>query len=137
MVLLNRGQKSMILIVLSMTEFQIRGVRDDIAKRLIQVFIFGIIKLSLLCLVRYLCSVYWNVVWKLFGMISLFTLNMKFRNWYKLSLYTLKMSFSSMKFLVLVICWLSYLGIAFTVCLCWLAIFLSFDLVVLAQAILP
>ena len=58
MVLLNRGQKSMILIGLLMTEFQIRGVRDDIAKRLIQVFIFGIIKLSLLCLVTYLCSMY-------------------------------------------------------------------------------
>ena len=58
MVLLNRGQKSMILIGLSMTEFQIRGVRDDIAKRLIQVFIFGIIQLSLLCLVTYLCSMY-------------------------------------------------------------------------------
>ena len=132
MVLLNRGQKYMILIGLSMTEFQIRGVSDDIAKRLIQVFIFGYIYL-----VTYLCSMYWNVVWKLFGMISLLTLNMKFRNWYKLSLYTFKMWFSSMKFLELVICWLSYLGIAFTVCLCWLAIFLSFDLAVLAQAILP
>ena len=49
------------------------------------------------------------------------------------------MPFSFMNFLELVISWLSlsFLGIAFTACLCWLAIFLSFDLVVLAQAILP
>ena len=31
---------------------------DDIAKRVIRVFPFGIIKLSLLCLVSYLCSMY-------------------------------------------------------------------------------
>ena len=47
------------------------------------------------------------------------------------------MLFSSMNVLELVISWLSFLGIEFTACLCWLAIFLSFDLVVLAQAILP
>ena len=44
------------------------------------------------------------------------------------------MPFSSMKFLELAISWLSFLGIAFTACLCWFAIFPSFDLVVLAQA---
>ena len=47
------------------------------------------------------------------------------------------MPFSSMNLPELVICWLSSLGIAFTACLYWLAIFLSFALVVLAQAILP
>ena len=47
------------------------------------------------------------------------------------------MPFSSMNFLELMISWLSFLGIAFTTCLCWLEIFLSFDLVVLVQAILP
>ena len=45
------------------------------------------------------------------------------------------MPFSSMNFLELVISWLSFLSIAFTACLCWLAIFLSFDLVVLAREI--
>ena len=34
------------------------------------VFIFGIIKLYLLWLVSYLCSMYWNLVWQLFGMVS-------------------------------------------------------------------
>ena len=47
------------------------------------------------------------------------------------------MPFSSMNFLELVVSWLSFLGIAFTAYPCWLAIFLTFDLVVLAQAILP
>ena len=46
------------------------------------------------------------------------------------------MPFSSMNFLELVISWLSFLVIAFTACLCCLAVFLRFDLVVLAQAIL-
>ena len=48
----------MLLLGLLESEFQIRGPRDDISKRVIRVFIFGIIKLSLLCLVSYLCSVY-------------------------------------------------------------------------------
>ena len=39
------------------SEFQIRGPRDDIAKPVIRVFLFGIIKLSLLCLVSCLCSI--------------------------------------------------------------------------------
>ena len=127
----------MILVGLLVSEFQIQGPCDDIAKRVIHIFLFGIIKLSLLYLVSYLCSMYWNLVWKLFGMVSLCTLNMKFRTWYKLSLYTFKMSFSSMNFLELAISWLWFLGIAFTACLCWLSTFLSFDLVVLAQAIFP
>ena len=125
----------MVLVGLLLSEFQIRGLRDDIAKRVIRVFLSGIIKLSLLCLVSYLCSMHWNLVWKFFGMVSLCTLNMKFRTWYKLSIYTFKMPFSSMNFLQLVISWLSFLSIAFTACLCWLAIFLSFDLVVLAREI--
>ena len=85
----------MVFIVLLVSEFQIRGPHDDIAKRVIRVFLFGIIKLSLLCLVSYLCSMYWNLIWKLFGMVSLCTLNRRFRTWYKLSLYTFKMPFSS------------------------------------------
>ena len=48
----------MVLIGLLVSEFQIRGPRDDIAKRLIRVFLFGITKLSLLFLVSYLCSMY-------------------------------------------------------------------------------
>ena len=48
----------MVLVGLLVSEFQIRGQRDDIAKRLIRVFLFGIIKLSLLYLVSYLCSMY-------------------------------------------------------------------------------
>ena len=127
----------MVLVGLLVSEFQIRGRHDDIAKWVIRVFLFGIIKLSLLCLVSYLCSMYWNLVWKLFGMVSLCTLNMKFRTWYKLSLYTFKMPFSSVNFLELVIYWLSFLGIAFTASLCCLAIFLSLDLVILSQATLP
>ena len=110
----------MVLVGLLVSGFQIRGPRDDIAKRVILVFDFDIIKLSLLFLVSYLCSMYWNIVWKLFGMVLLCTLNMKFRTWYKLSLHTFKMPFSSMNFLKLVISWLSFLGIA-TACLCWLA----------------
>ena len=127
----------MVLVGLLVSEFQIRGRHDDIAKWVIRVFLFGIIKLSLLCLVSYLCSMYWNLVWKLFGMVSLSTLNAKFRTWYKLSLYTFKMPFSSVNFLELVIYWLSFLGIAFTASLCCLAIFLSLDLVILSQATLP
>ena len=113
----------MVLVGLLVSELQIRGPRKDIAKRVIRVFPFGIIKLSLLYLVSYLCSMYWNLVWKLFGMVSLRTLNMKFWTWYKLSFYAFKMSFPSMNFLELVISWLSFLGITFTTCLCWLAIF--------------
>ena len=41
----------MVLVGLLVSEFQIRGPRDDIAKRVICVVLFGIIKLSLLCLV--------------------------------------------------------------------------------------
>ena len=48
----------MVLVGLLMSEWQIRGPRDDIAKRVICVFLFGIIMLSLLCLVSYLCSMY-------------------------------------------------------------------------------
>ena len=40
----------MLLIGLLISEFQIRRPRSDIAKRVIRVFLFGIIKLSLLCL---------------------------------------------------------------------------------------
>ena len=58
MVVLNRGQKSMVLVGLLVSEFQIRRPRDDTEKRLIRVFLFGLIKLSLLCLVSYLCSMY-------------------------------------------------------------------------------
>ena len=43
----------MVLVGLLVSEFQIRGPRDDIAKRVIRVFLFGIIKLFLLCLVLY------------------------------------------------------------------------------------
>ena len=43
---------------LLVSEFQIQGPRDDMAKRVIRVFLFGIIKLSLLYLVSYLCSMY-------------------------------------------------------------------------------
>ena len=68
----------MVLVGLLVSEFQIRGP-CDIAKRVIRVFLFGIIKLYLLCLVSYLCSIYRNLVLKLFGMVSLCTLNMKFR----------------------------------------------------------
>ena len=46
----------MVLVGLLVSIFQIQGLRDDIAKRVIRVFPFGIIKLSLLCLVSYLCS---------------------------------------------------------------------------------
>ena len=38
----------MVLVGLLVSEFQIRGPRDDIAKRVIRVFLFGIIKLHLL-----------------------------------------------------------------------------------------
>ena len=48
----------MVLVGLLVSEFQIRGRRDDIAKRVIRVFLLGIIKLFLLCLVSYLCSMY-------------------------------------------------------------------------------
>ena len=58
MVLLNRGYKSMVLVGLLVSEFQIRRPRDDIATRVICVFFFGIIKLFLVCLVSYLCSMY-------------------------------------------------------------------------------
>ena len=73
----------MALVGLLVSEFQIRGPRDDIAKQVIRVFLFGIIKLSLLCLVSYLCFMHWNLVWKLFGMVSLCTLMPKcdFANW--------------------------------------------------------
>ena len=43
---------------LLVNEFEIQGPRNDIAKRVIRVFLFGIIKLSLLCLVSYLYSMY-------------------------------------------------------------------------------
>ena len=123
----------MVLVELLVSEFQIRGPRDGVTKRVIRAFLFEIIKLSLLCLVSYLGSMYWNLVWNLFGMASLCTPNMKFRTWYKLCLYTLKIPFSSMNFLELVIPWLSFLAAAFTACLFWLAIFLSFDLVALPR----
>ena len=58
MVLLNIGSKSMVLVGLLASELQIRGPCDYIAKGVIRVFPFGIIKLSLLCLVSYLCSMY-------------------------------------------------------------------------------
>ena len=48
----------MVLVGLLVSELQIRGPRKDIAKRVIRVFPFGIIKLSLLYLVSYLCSMY-------------------------------------------------------------------------------
>ena len=48
----------MVLVRLLVSEFQIRGPRDDIAKWVIRVFLFGKIKLYLLCLVSYLCSMY-------------------------------------------------------------------------------
>ena len=48
----------MVLVGLLVSEFQIRGPRDIIVKRVIRVFPFGIIKLSLRCLVSYLCSMY-------------------------------------------------------------------------------
>ena len=48
----------MVLVGLSVNEFQIRGPRDDNAKRVIRVFLFGVTKLTLLCLVSYLCSMY-------------------------------------------------------------------------------
>ena len=44
----------MLLFGLLVSVFEIRRPRDDIAKRVIRVFLFGIIKLSLLCLVLYL-----------------------------------------------------------------------------------
>ena len=43
----------MVLVGLLVSEFQIRGPRDDIAKRVILVFIFGIIK--------YLCFVEFHI----------------------------------------------------------------------------
>ena len=46
----------MVLVGLLVSEFQIQGPRGDIAKRVIRVFMFGTIKLSLLCLVSHLCS---------------------------------------------------------------------------------
>ena len=46
----------MVLVELLVSGFHMRGPRDDIVKRVIRVFPFGIIKLSLLCLVSYLCS---------------------------------------------------------------------------------
>ena len=52
----------MALVGLLVSEFQIRGPRDDIAKQVIRVFLFGIIKLSLLCLVSYLRFMHWNLV---------------------------------------------------------------------------
>ena len=64
------------------------GPRDHIGNRVICVFPFGVIKLYLFCLVSCLCSMYWNLVWKLSGMVSLCTLIMKYRTWCKLSLYT-------------------------------------------------
>ena len=42
----------MALVGLLVSEFQIRGPSDDKAKRVILVFPFGIIKLSLLCLTQ-------------------------------------------------------------------------------------
>ena len=48
----------MVFVGLFVSEFQIQGQRDDIAKWVIRVFLFGIIKLSLLCLVSYLYSMY-------------------------------------------------------------------------------
>ena len=48
----------MVLVGLLVSEFQVRGPRDDIAKQVIRVFLFGIRKLSLLCLVSYLRSTY-------------------------------------------------------------------------------
>ena len=48
----------MVLVGLLVSEFQIGRPHDDIAKRIIHVFLFEIIKLSLLCLVSYLCSMY-------------------------------------------------------------------------------
>ena len=48
----------MVLVGLLLSEFRIPGPHDDIAKRVIRVFLFGIIKLPLLCLVSYLCSMY-------------------------------------------------------------------------------
>ena len=47
----------MVSVGLLVSEFQIGGPRDDIAKRVIRVFLFGI-KLSLLFLASYLCSMY-------------------------------------------------------------------------------
>ena len=57
----------MVLVELLVIEFQIQEPCDDIAKRVIGVFIFGIIKLSLSCLVSYLFyvlklspKIFWN-----------------------------------------------------------------------------
>ena len=48
----------MILVELLVTEFQIPGPRDDIAKQVIFVFFFGIKKFSLLWLVSHMVSMY-------------------------------------------------------------------------------
>ena len=51
----------MVLVGLLVSEFQIRGPRDDIAKRVIRVFLFGVIKLSCFVYVlKFSLKTFWN-----------------------------------------------------------------------------